>query len=548
MGVFHCGQDHGSEPECLHSCRMFLQLWSAADFRTNSRSTTIVQERPKTEVINGDPVMTLNSRLSDNIAVLWLNVLVAVAVAGCGDSAVWHSKTPAAWQEAFRRQVHEADSLEIVIGADCDTETEVATYRIEGRAAVAELVRSIEVQRYDGEFVSLCGGQDTLTFSRGSEALVTLWRTPLTALTWDHPKWEGDAVVSNESYRQFTALLEARGFAWLSEELDAAEEYAKEMQAENEAFVSDFPPQVQRLILAAYHANGDINADRVLQELNSSQDAFLAVCKCLGRLNDHEALWTMTTPLTRAVLSIAHRADESQFWDAVRELSDDSAGQLGAARLFFGEQIGTTLSGPEDLPVQLALAARVLNDGFDVNKSTVVWHLSCMSEQEAVRLLHDIAQGAVGTEIDPEKAWDDEPEIRFMALLGLAMQGGEIEEEEWEWLSENAVRPQDRAAVEIAGNLSGRDSRIRVVHFQFDSSTLGAAAIEALSRSPGPRSIGLLVEGGMEHPYAAIRDEAELAVQRMIGQSWERHERSRRIQEWLAAHSEAWIKPADDSH
>jgi len=197
--------------------------------------------------------------------------------------------------------------------------------------------------------------------------------------------------------------------------------------------------------------------------------------------------------------------------------------------------------------LQVTLATRVLTDGFDNNKSIVISHLRHWNASEAINLLHQIVQGKVGTEIDPPKVWDDEPGIRFTALLSLAQRGEKIDDEEWDECSKQAVRPQDHAAMEIAGYLIDKRSEIQLQHFRFESYTLGEAAIEALSRSPGPRSLGLLVDGGMKHPWAAVKDQVEVEVKRMIGRSWERHERLRKIDEWLGTHSNAWIKPTSVS-
>jgi hypothetical protein len=474
-----------------------------------------------------------------SIAMAWL-IFVA---AGCSEAQ--HS--PARWQAAFRERVRGADALEIVIRRDCEDETEVARFQLAGEAEVKALVALIEIQHYEGKYVSLCGGKDTLTFSRGTEPLVKLMRTPLTALTWDDPAWKGDAVIRRESYRQIATWLKGRGFAHLSDELTAAEEASKKHQAENEAFVSDFPPEVCELILKAERTNGRIDTPDVLRQMASSRDVFRAVSRSLGRLKESDAWWTSTVPLTRAVLSLAQAADASQFWAAAESLSDDPIGQLGAARLYFYEKIGSSPARSDPWPLQSMLAVRVLTEGADENKLPVIRHLGGCREPEAVQLLHKIAQGAVGTGFDLQKTWNDEPDLRFLALLALAQRGEKIADEEWNECSERAGRPQDRAALEIAGNLIGKHFEIRMDHFRFQSYALGDAGIAALVRSPGPRSLGLLVEGAMEHPWAAVGDDAERAVERIIGQSWERKDRRRKIDEWLAANPRAWIRPGTES-
>ncbi len=89
-----------------------------------------------------------------------------------------------------------------------------------------------------------------------------------------------------------------------------------------------------------------------------------------------------------------------------------------------------------------------------------------------------------------------------------------------------------------------RVSVIRPGHFRLESYTLGEAGIEAVSRAPGPETLGLLTTA-MEHPWAYVADSAELAIEKMIGETWERSDRRRKINESLGVHADSWIKPVD---
>lgn len=78
----------------------------------------------------------------------------------------------------------------------------------------------------------------------------------------------------------------------------------------------------------------------------------------------------------------------------------------------------------------------------------------------------------------------------------------------------------DQAALVIARSLAGERGKVDAGVLGLRSFTLGFAALVALERENTGRSLGVIIEAGIDHAYAAIRDESLLAVERMSGQTW----------------------------
>ena len=466
---------------------------------------------------------------------------------GCSENNTQSGPSPTTWLTALRASVKDADTLVVVIRGGCEESlSEPQTFQVKGQKDVHEFLELIEINYYTGEHVSMCGGRDTFEFLQADKSLATLNRTPMTVLTWNSDDWKGDAVVSQASYHRIIDWFDSRGFKYFREELNTAEESVRQQREFDEAFVASFPREIRPLILSAIGKNGEIDTAHATGLMPDSNETWVSVCKSLGQLPESESSWTMTVPLTRAVLSLAHATDESSFWNAVHRLDGDRPAQLGAARLYFRERIGGQETAVNKRQLILDLANVTLTVGFDQNKSGVLRELASMPEPEVTEFLRKVADGQVGTEIDHTKQWDEEPGIRGSAVIGLGMRKAPVTDEEWNRWSIAFTHTSDAAAVEIAGCLLGKRSTIRPHHFRLKSYTLGEAGIEALSRTPGPESLGLLATAALDHPWAFVNDRAELAIEEMINESWDRKDRRRKIDEWLATHRDSWIEPIDN--
>jgi len=479
------------------------------------------------------------------IVILGMSIFAVANFAGCSEKAQ-SERSPSTWLTALRQTAKDADTLVVVIRGGCDeSQSEPLTFRVTGVKDVNEILELIEIEYYTGEYVSMCGGNDTFEFLKDGKSLVTLNRTPLTALTWNSDDWKGDAVVSRAAYARIIDWFDSRGFKYFKEELAIADEAVRQQQQSDDAFVASFPPEVRQLILESNRTNGEIDTAKVTRLMPLPREGWLAICRSLGQLPETEASWTMTVPMTRAVLLIANSTEQSTFWNAVHLMGDQKPAQLGAARLYFQEAIGERETDVHKLPSILALATATLTHGSDQNKPIVMRKLATMAEPDVTEFFRKVMDGQVGTEINSARQWDKEPGIRASALIGLGMQKAHVTSEEWNRWKETFTSPSDAAAVEIGGCLLGKGTVIRPGHFRLESYTLGEAGIEALSRTPGPESLGLLTTA-MEHPWAYVADSAELAIEKMIGETRERSDRRRKIDEWLATHPDSWIKPIDE--
>jgi hypothetical protein len=228
------------------------------------------------------------------------------------------------------------------------------------------------------------------------------------------------------------------------------------------------------------------------------------------------------------------------FLAALKELKDDRSALLGAARLFFWEQLGERIAGEPRHEWTVRLAEIALKDGADENKHLVLRHHGACGDEGTALLLGEIKRGKKGTAI--QKADSEEPGLRASAAVGLALRKVKDMKSEVEKLMGQAKDAPDQAALQVALALFGDADQLRAEHFKLHSYTIGLGAIRAIERFRGAHGLDLLVEKGMDHPWGAVREEAELAVQRITGQEWPERNREDAIKAWWKEHGAAFVQ------
>ncbi len=134
-----------------------------------------------------------------------------------------------------------------------------------------------------------------------------------------------------------------------------------------------------------------------------------------------------------------------------------------------------------------------------------------------------------------------EPTPRLWAALALATAG------ELELLADiKAEAPKldgpDRLAAELALAWLGEAVALRPEHFKNESYALGYAAIRLVEKRGGSQGLDMLVSAGLEHPWALVKDEAELAVERIVGKTWPEDGRREAIREWWKKDGSAFVE------
>jgi hypothetical protein len=443
------------------------------------------------------------------------------------------------WEASLQKAASTADTIVVTIHGGCEIgETPPVVTRISGSEQVLEFLNLIEVQHYDGRSLTFCRGKDTISFVHEAEDLATLYWTPGNLFSWRETGWSGDAALSVDSIHRIAHWLESHGVSYFAEELATLERRQREQEQADQKFVSSFPQNVQPIILVARHHNGEIDAKHVIAMMSSPRDVMVAACRALGSLDASEANWSMTVPLTRAVIAMAHQCPPAALWDAVAACPSDKQFQAGAARLIFSEGIGQLT--PENQKDWISIAITALSEGTNVNKPPVMRILTKASAPEVDQLLFQIADGQIGSEITPGGLFFDEPGIRSSAALGLAQRHIAVSHSDWARWKDAAHFPQDTAAFSIADFIRGSRDSFDADIFKLKSFTLGIAAIDALlPHQKESHALGLLV-AAMEHPWRAVSDYAERSLKEITGIEADRGDTRREIEKWLAAHPDRW--------
>jgi hypothetical protein len=195
------------------------------------------------------------------------------------------------------------------------------------------------------------------------------------------------------------------------------------------------------------------------------------------------------------------------------------------------------------------LAEVVFEEGHGENKLIALRGVGKVEDPGLRDLLWKVSVGELGQEIDILEQTDDEPGLRAGACLELAKR----KDPEIKALVEKrlATPAEDRhkAAHEVCLALLGDPKFLRREHFTLKSYSIGLAEIEAIERFRGKEGLEILVEGALDHPWALVREEAVLAMQRITGQKWYQGERNERavwhiedVRKWWKSQGEEFVR------
>ena len=240
-------------------------------------------------------------------------------------------------------------------------------------------------------------------------------------------------------------------------------------------------------------------------------------CKALGILNEG---WTVSTLRDRIAIQAMLTVSPDDFVAALPQVAHDTRALLGAARFFFYH--GYTNKIPASAWEKWApvLTRAALDEGVDENKAIVIRILAGSENAGATELLQQIARGEIGKEIDLSAQWDDEPGLKWMAYLALALRGDETVRDEITEALITAEEKQNIAALEVALALLGDPAYLKKENMELDSLSISVAVLRAIERFEGKYGMDLLMTSGLNHKYAAVANEALLTAQRISGEEW----------------------------
>jgi hypothetical protein len=432
------------------------------------------------------------------------------------------------WDEAFRQAVAGATRLRVRSGGTChrDLSQEKTLWELSDAAKIRELAALIAIDEKQSGFHCMCCGDPSFEFYQGDRLIATLGFHHGRSLRWPG-RWPGDGMLTPQAQDRLPKWFAENGFNAFQKAIEAAAVARADEQKKRESFLSFFPTEARKLFdyRAPSLEEEPKQGERIAKAVGDPVETVVAVCRALGEL---DGAWSFLDFDDRLAFFAADTANGEEFLNALKRIRGDRRGELGAARLCFGQKYLKKIPESQRSEWAVNLAQTVLNHGRSENRSSVIPHLERLRDGGPRALLRQIARGEVPKESQPWNHSEYEPGLRADAYLALAKQGDLQIKTEIEDLLPKVPQGTDRAALEVSLALFGDPKFIKREHFKFPSFRIGFGAIQAIESFSGREGMDVLVEAGIEHPWYAVNAEAILAVQRITGQVWCRdpeHER-----------------------
>ena len=470
---------------------------------------------------------------------LLLCIAALAAVPSCKeeDAAVVVPPQPPVAPKDYRRALDEA-----VAGADrlvvkpypMPGRTPPGPFEVNGADKVRQFLSLIEidVERSGGLVPAI--PEFTFLFYRGGERLVSLHPYGDAWLDWYDGRWDGCALLTPASQAGIPGWFKDQGYPDLSAAREArlAEERAE--QQEMERFVGCFPEAARPILtdrsgpndaFVAYSgetmtppdASDQTAGERLAAAVGDGRTLAVASFRALG---GRPSTWSSAEPEVRKVLAAVRAADPAEFLAATQDVAGDRVALLGAARVFFREGAAERVAEPDRDRLAALLGQVALTDGVHDNKPLTLRRLATLNGPAARALLRDVAAGRAGREIDRAAQPTEEPGVRAGAALALARAGDREIAGELARLAKTAPAAPDVAAAEVGLALLGDPEALKQEHFELASGVIGFAALDAIERFKGAHGLDVLVAGALDHPWAAVSNEAVLTFQRVTGQDF----------------------------
>lgn len=476
---------------------------------------------------------------------------------------------PKDYKTSLEKAAADADRL-VVSPTGIQNEPPLSRFELKGAPKVRELLSLIEIDVEQSGINLTAMSEFTLSFYRGEDRLVTLYPYGDAWLDWvGH--WDGCAFLTPESQAAIPRWFKEQGFPDLHQAREARLAEARAQREEFERFVQCFPEPARPLLTGSAGPNDGFVAfsstpvtpgrttvgtsdeevgHRLATIVGDGRKLAAASFRALG---GRRTSWSQAEPEVRKVLAAVRTVGPEAFAAALQDVEDDRVALLGAARVFFCEGADERAAAPVRDQWAAVLGEVALTDGVDANKALTLARLARMEAPAARTLLRDVAAGRAGKEIDRGQV-GDEPGVRAGAALALAQSGDAGIADELKRMARSAPDASDVAAAEVGLSLLGDPDTLRNEHFAIHSFVIGYAALDAIERLKGAHGLDMLVAGGLEHPWAGVKNEAVLTFERITGQDFSAKRRglqvrssSDDVRSWWAANGAAFVQQRRDA-
>jgi hypothetical protein len=425
------------------------------------------------------------------------------------------------WDEAFRQAVAGATRLRVRSGGTChrDLSREKTLWELADAAKIRELAALIHIDEAQSGFECMCCGEPSFEFYQGDHLIATLGFHHGRSLRW-LGEWPGDGMLTPETRDKLPKWFAEHGFDALQKAREAAAVQREQTAKQKQLFRGFFPEKARKLFDYSPNSLEDEpkQGERIAKAVGDPVETVVAACRALGAL---DGSWSYLDFDDRFAFYAADTANGEDFLKAMRRIRGDNSGELGAARLCFAQKYLTKLPATERSEWAEVLARAVLSHGREWNRSAVIPPLETLGDARSRALLWQVAHNEIPRESQPWTSSQEELGLRADAYLALAKLGDRGVKDEVERLLPGVPKGgADRAALEVSLALLGDARFVKSEHFTIPSFRIGFAAIQAIEKFGGREGLDALVEGGINHPWAAVNKEAALAIQRITGQTW----------------------------
>ena len=510
------------------------------------------------------------------VLVLWLSLSAGIVLTGGAADAPHQPadvRAASARAVALRSELKGCDRLKVVLDDLWQPNgpgQPKAPTEIKGAEKLAGLLALLDFDDSKRGLSCACGGDHQITFYRGEKTIAVLSHHHGLSLRWNDDRWDGDSFFQAGVSEAWCRWFKENGYGEFESMRLAEIAQAKAEALEHENFMKPFPEVARTAYeesmsaiageddMAIFRKKGSEGVSephpehvRFLKACGEPTEAGLALCRALGSLAGKPSSSWSSQSAREALVIGAFAALPPEFVPGILEkAASDDAAALGAARLCFFEGAMEALPGPRREEIVATLAREVVKKEEHSNISIAFRRVEKFWSPPIEALFTDIASGTLAPSHLPTID-DHEPGLRASAILALAEHGDKKAPAYCDAAESMAKRDSDRAALAIARAWLGDRNAIKREQFKIDSYTLAFSALACLERQGDRAALDLVITGGLEHSWDAVRGEAVLVTQRMTGKTWFKGEPNEReswygknIRDWWIDAKATWEPPA----
>lgn len=432
------------------------------------------------------------------------------------------------WNALFD-QLAGVDRIRVRSGGTChrDEAAERTLAEETDPAKIRDFLSKVRVDERRYGFHCMCCGEPTFEFYRKGELVAAVGYHHDRSLRWPDG-WPSDVLMTTDSARYLVDWLDAR-VPEIKRQHEEARTAAKKAEEEEKRFLACFPSSIH----AAFrnrNAREESIAQAIMQALPDAVERVLACCRSFDVPPGSGRTWNSTGILEQGVLE-AFKSTPAEAWrTALGRLKTDEPAFRGAARLWLVYQANELLPESERAEHQLRFARAALDGAQDEIKVRVIQSLASMTDDASKAYLTELLRGKAGRAMVQRDF--GEPDLAANAAVSLAFRNVKDAGADIRRLADSAKSAADKDAANAALALLGDPTRFNKSMFRGQSYVTGRAAIAAVERFRGAHGLELLIKEGLQHPWAAVNDEAGEAAQRIIGRSFDRRDRDDKLLEW----------------